>query len=151
MFPSGISVTLRLSFSFCSFFFPPPPSFVRTPLHSRAVTNETKIKCKWKFIAAGDRRRFRTFKYFINFLLLVLLFLRAPRGSQERPESTGDDGRKETKHSQKQSEDFALVSIFFISSNTNIYRSTRKWKIHLVKYIICTLLITNYTIDFVAK
>ena len=35
-------------------------------------TNETKIKCKWKFIAPGDRRRFRTFKYFINFLLLLL-------------------------------------------------------------------------------
>ena len=28
---------------------------------------ETKIKCKWKFIARGNRRRFRTFKYFINF------------------------------------------------------------------------------------
>lgn len=30
-------------------------------------TNETKIKCKWKFIAPGDGRRFLTFKFFINF------------------------------------------------------------------------------------
>lgn len=45
---------------------PGPPR--NSPLSS--VANETKIKCKWKFIAPGDRRRFRTFKYFINFLLL---------------------------------------------------------------------------------
>jgi hypothetical protein len=48
----------------------PRPCFRRRG--ERGETNEhgeTKIKCKWKFIAPGDRRRFRTFKYFINFLL----------------------------------------------------------------------------------
>lgn len=46
------------------------------------VTNETKIKCKWKFIAAGDRRRFCTFKYFINFLLLLASVLVVPRSAR---------------------------------------------------------------------
>lgn len=94
MFPSGISVTLRLPLSFCSFFFSAP--IVRSYIASfSSVTNETKIKCKWKFIAAGDRRRFRTFKYFINFLLLASPSSLSPpprfRGSHERLESVGDD------------------------------------------------------------
>lgn len=46
---------------------------------SERTNGKTKIKCKWKFIAPGDRRRFRTFKYFINFLLASILC-----GSQER-------------------------------------------------------------------
>lgn len=46
---------------------------------SERTNGKTKIKCKWKFIAPGDRRRFRTFKYFINFLLASVLC-----GSQER-------------------------------------------------------------------
>ena len=46
---------------------------------SKRTNGKTKIKCKWKFIALGDRRRFRTFKYFINFLLASILC-----GSQER-------------------------------------------------------------------
>lgn len=66
--------------SFCHFFFSAP--IVRScaaPFWS--VTNETKIKCKWKFIAAGDRRRFCTFKYFINFLLLLTSVLVVPRSA----------------------------------------------------------------------
>lgn len=46
---------------------------------------ETNVKCKWKFIALGDRRRFLTFKYFINFFFSAWLgrpsrqfFLREP-------------------------------------------------------------------------
>lgn len=65
-------LTSPLFLSFCHFFFPAPiVGSCTAPFWS--VTNETKIKCKWKFIAAGDRRRFCTFKYFINFLLLLLL------------------------------------------------------------------------------
>jgi len=83
-------------------FLRPCPSFVRAALRSRAsVTNETKIKCKWKFIAAGDRRRFRTFKYFINFLLLLASVL---RGSQERLESVADDRRSAMKRNETSQE-----------------------------------------------
>jgi len=74
-------------FSLFAVFFSPPPTFARTPFHSRAVTNETKIKCKWKFIAVGDRRRFRTFKYFINFLLL---FASLPPRASWFPRASGE-------------------------------------------------------------
>lgn len=65
-----------------------------SPLSS--VANETKIKCKWKFIAPGDRRRFRTFKYFINFLLLRSgrLFLVGTVVPVESHRESRDDGNE---------------------------------------------------------
>lgn len=48
--------------------------FPSSPGRPSGGTNETKIKCKWKFIAPGDRRRFRTFKFFINFSSTSPLF-----------------------------------------------------------------------------
>lgn len=68
--------------SFCHFFFSAPIVRSCTAPPFWSVTNETKIKCKWKFIAAGDRRRFCTFKYFINFLLLLISVLVVPRSAR---------------------------------------------------------------------
>lgn len=120
MFPSGISVTLRLLLSFYSFFSSAP--IVRSYIASfSSVTNETKIKCKWKFIAAGDRRRFRTFKYFINFLLLLaspsflspsLVFV-VPTSAWRASVTIERVLWKGTRCSQERSENFIPMSIFF--------------------------------------
>lgn len=84
---------------------PGPPR--NSPLSS--VANETKIKCKWKFIAPGDRRRFRTFKYFINFLLLS-----SPSSSSYSSRWTVEPCRW-NKFKQRNQLSFSILCRFFIS------------------------------------
>lgn len=92
IFPYGITVSslLPLPPSLHTPRFPPRNS----PLSS--VANETKIKCKWKFIAPGDRRCFRTFKYFINFPLLRP----GPAGSPGIAQESRGDARTEKGYGQ---------------------------------------------------
>lgn len=97
------------------------------------TNGKTKIKCKWKFIAPGDRRRFRTFKYFINFLLASVLC-----GSQERYRMKArrvsekkwleEDGRRIAKWNGRSR---GFLSIFFFQGERAYrYRNvikTSKW------------------------
>lgn len=111
-------------------FYLPRPSF---PRMAERTNGKTKIKCKWKFIAPGDRRRFRTFKYFINFLLASVLC-----GSQERyrmkarrvseKKCLEEDGRRIAKWNGRSR---GFLSIFFFQGErTYRYRNvikTSKW------------------------
>lgn len=135
---------LTSSFLFLQFFFLP---IVRSyTARFSSVTNETKIKCKWKFIATGDRRRFLTFKYFINFLLLASVLV-IPRSAWRVPVTIGVLW-KEAKCLRNGTETSFRCRFFSIFS-VNYHNILENKNFYSVEFVICILLMTNYVINFV--